>query len=99
MADPTTPILDDEAIDLVPTERARTDAILEAIGRAANDVLLGGPDLADDPVGQQLRRDLARIGGLVVYASMVREPGSVSEQNLSAILKFGRQLRVRLDRV
>jgi hypothetical protein len=27
----------------------------------------------------------------------VREPGNVDEQNLSAILKFGRHLRVRLD--
>jgi hypothetical protein len=92
-------VVDSEEIDRVPTERARISAILEAIGRAANDSLLGGPDLADDPVGQQLRRDLARIGGLLVYASMVREPGSMNEQNLSAILKFGRQLRVRLDRI
>jgi len=99
MADLTTTVLDSEGINLVPTERARVGAILDAIGRAANDTLLGGPDLADDPVGQQLRRDLARIGGLLVYASMVREPGGISEQNLSAILKFGRQLRVRLDRI
>jgi hypothetical protein len=92
-------VLESEEIDRVPTERARIGELLEAIGRAANDTLLGGPDMADDPVGQQLRRDLARIGGLVIYASMVREPGSVNEENLSAILKFGRQLRVRLDRI
>jgi hypothetical protein len=90
-------VVENVEIDRVPTERARVASMLEAVGRAANDALLGGPDLADDPVGHQLRRDLARIGGLLVYASMVREPGSVNEQNLSTIMKFGRQLRVRLD--
>jgi hypothetical protein len=98
MADLAT-ALESEQIDRVLTERAKIGAILEAIGRAANDSLLSGPDLADDPVGRQLRRDLARIGGLVVYASMAREPASVQEQNLAGILRFGRQLRVRLDRI
>jgi hypothetical protein len=46
-----------------------------------------------------MRRDLARLGSLIIYASMIREPGAVQDDNLVAILRFGRALRVRLDRI
>jgi hypothetical protein len=46
-----------------------------------------------------MRRDLARLGSLIIYASLIREPAAVHDQNLASIVRFGRALRLRLDRI
>jgi hypothetical protein len=92
-------VLEIERIGPGPTERADIVAMLEAIGGAANATLLDSSEGADDAVGQQIRRDLARLGSLIIYASMVMEPGAVRDENLATILRFGRALRLRLDRI
>ena len=67
-----------------PTERADIAAMLDAIGGAANATLLDSSLSADDAVGQQMRRDLARLGSLIILrlhdqgagGGPRREPGS-----------------------
>jgi hypothetical protein len=98
MAD-STDVMEIERIGPGPTERANIAAMLDAIGRAANGTLRDSADLADDAVGRQIRRDLARLGGLVIYASMIREPGTTRDENLAAIIRFGRALRVGVERI
>jgi hypothetical protein len=98
MADDTD-VMEIERIGPGPTERADIAAMLDAIGGAANATLLDSSVSADDAVGQQMRRDLARLGSLIVYASMIREQGAVQDENLVAIVRFGRALRARLDRI
>jgi hypothetical protein len=95
----TSDVMDVERIGPGPTERADLVALLDAIGGAANATLLDDTEMPKDAVGQQIRRDLARLGSLIVYASMIREPGSVQDENLAAIIRFGRALRVRIDRI
>jgi hypothetical protein len=92
-------VMEIERIGPGPTERADIATMLDAIGGAANATLLDSSGSADDAVGQQMRRDLARLGSLIIYASMIREPGAVQDENLAAILRFGRALRLRLDRI
>jgi hypothetical protein len=91
-------VVEIERIGPGPTERADIAAMLDAIGAAANATLMDSPEGAEDAVAHQIRRDLARLGGLIIYASMIREPAAVHEENLATILRFGRALRVRLDR-
>ena len=92
-------VLEIQRIGPGPSERADIAAMLDAIGGAANATLLDSSEVADDAVGQQMRRDLARLGSLIIYASMVREPAAVQDENLAAILRFGRALRLRLDAI
>jgi hypothetical protein len=91
-------VMEIERIGPGPTERADIAAMLDAIGGAANATLLDSLEGADDAVGQQLRRDLARLGSLIIYASMIRESGAVHDENVATVLRFGRALRVRLGR-
>lgn len=91
-------VLEMERIGQGSTERTDIAAMLDAIGGAANATLIDLTE-AEDTVGQQMRRDLARLGSLIIYASMVREPAAVHDQNLAAILRFGRALRLRLGRI
>jgi hypothetical protein len=91
-------VLERERIGQGSTERADIAAILDAIGGAANATLIDLSE-AEDAVGHQMRRDLARLGSLIIYASLIREPAAVHDQNLASIVRFGRALRLRLDRI